>query len=197
MTWYFSSNLAKICADVDIVSFSSLSGFWPCLDLQSVHASLLVDGERSRVQGDAYQSAPLLGTRGPQIYFYIWLFVGFPVHRGGSLLAADPPGCKYLSSSRCSSPADTSQLLGLNINIKRFLKLISGFLEELWQEGVIKSVSVWFKGDSWIWAVLNEGFYQIIFPLWIKQHCFWWRVTWWSKRLIYPPLEQINCSFFV
>lgn len=133
ITWCFLSNLVIICADVDILSFFlSLSGFWPCLDLQSVHASLLVDGERPRVQGDAYQSSPLLGTRGPQIYFYIWLYDGFPVHRGGSLLAADPPGCEYLSSSKWFSPADTSLLLSLYISIKRFLQLISGFMEELW-----------------------------------------------------------------
>lgn len=74
--------------------FFFLPGLRPCLDVQSVHASLLVDGERPRVQGDTHQPPSIMGAEGPPIYIYIWLPDGFPVHRGGSLLAADTPGCK-------------------------------------------------------------------------------------------------------
>lgn len=76
------------------LSFFLLPGLRPCLDVQSVHASLLVDGEWPRVQGDTHQPPSVMGAEGPPIYIYIWLPDGFPVHRGGSLLAADTPGCK-------------------------------------------------------------------------------------------------------
>lgn len=78
------------------LSAFSLLGLWPCVDVQHLHASLVVDGEWPRVQGDTHQPSSFLGTGGPQIYIYIWLSDGFSVHRGGSLLTADPPGCKYL-----------------------------------------------------------------------------------------------------
>lgn len=94
-----ASLLMSVCLSVSTFVFYSLSlfllpGVRPCLDVQSVHASLLVDGERPRVQGDTHQPPSVMGAEGPPIYIYIWLPDGFPVHRGGSLLAADTPGCK-------------------------------------------------------------------------------------------------------
>lgn len=87
-----STHFLAIC-----LSLCVLPGLWPRADFQPVHASLLVDGERPGVQGDTHHPSSLLGTWGPPIYIYIWLSDGFSVHRGGSLLTADTPGCKYLS----------------------------------------------------------------------------------------------------
>lgn len=82
-----------------------------------------MDGERPGLQGDTHHSSSLLGTRGPPIYIYIWLPDGLSVHRGGSLLAADTPGCKYFSSldynykTKCSLKPVTSGLLSLKGHI--------------------------------------------------------------------------------
>lgn len=85
-------------SNIYLLSVCVSPGLWPCPDVQPVHAPFLVDGERAGVQGDAHHPSPILGTRGPPVYIYIWLPVGFPVHRGGSFLAADTPGCKYINS---------------------------------------------------------------------------------------------------
>lgn len=54
---------------------------------------------------------------------------------------------------------------------------------------ILLAVSIWAPlGGSHQQHVFNGGFYQMIFLLWIKQRCFGWCVTRWSKRLIQPPL---------
>lgn len=148
-----------------------LSGHWPGLDLQPVHASLLVDGEWPRVQGDAYQPSSVLGTWGPQIYIYIWLFDGFPVHWGGSLLAADPPGCKCLNAShsqaRCSRSAHIS---ALRDSCHQYLDLWSSydFQQQIRSSQFGLNETLEF---GMFWSFESGFFNQIVFPL-VKQPGF-------------------------
>lgn len=74
-------------------------GLRPGADVQPVHASLLVDGERPRLQGDAHQPPAVVGAQGPPLHLHIGLPDGLPVRRGGSLLAADTPGRKCSGST--------------------------------------------------------------------------------------------------
>ncbi|KAL0164954.1 hypothetical protein M9458_040707, partial [Cirrhinus mrigala] len=64
----------------------------PDYDLQHLHASLLVDGERPGVQGDPCDPSSLLGPGGPPLHQHRWLSAGVPVCGGGPQFLADYPG---------------------------------------------------------------------------------------------------------
>lgn len=80
------------------------AGLRPGADVQPVHASLLVDGERPRLQGDAHQPPAVVGAQGPPLHLHIGLPDGLPVRRGGSLLAADTPGRKCSGLTHVPAP---------------------------------------------------------------------------------------------
>lgn len=71
---------------------SFLAGHRPGHDLQHLHASLLVDGERPRVQGDPGEPSAHLGSRGPPLHQHSRVHVGVPVRGGGAQFPADRPG---------------------------------------------------------------------------------------------------------